>query len=152
MEIYRDFIKLFSCFPNFYVISATVTTCVALPLYLLVLVVLFKSRKMDIFDGVFFQLVLILGVIDILSISHIYIFVKLPALGMFFDFYKYVTESSPYFARYGHFVVTILSPCQFSGTTLTSLNRFTTLAFPMSPTLDRVREQLDPIFVIIFKF
>ena len=130
-DIYRELIKLFSCFPNLYHVSVTVTTCIALPLYVFVLFVLFKSRNLNAFDSTFYKLVQILGIFDILSVVHAYVFIKLAEFGKFYDFYVYFanTKELQLLVRYGQGAFMILSFCQFFGTTLTSLNALLPLLF-----------------------
>ena len=157
--MYREFIKLFSCFPRMYQIITIVSVPFAIPFYAFMLFVLFKSRNDQRFNGVFYRLVLILGVLDLLSIVHTYFFLKFPEVGNNFvlDFYMNVfdlnldknlsfssskqlhnfgrNEQCPpsfrcvFLAWYGYFSLLSIGMCQNIGITMTSLNRFTALAF-----------------------
>ena len=92
--LYRAFIKHFSCFPRIYNLTALCTIFFAVPFYIFMLFVLYKSRKIQPFDSVFYRLIFILGVIDLLSIGHMYFFLKLPNTGNLYLFYKAVFDLS----------------------------------------------------------
>ena len=152
MIVYTKFIRLFSCYPNMYSTSVYMLFFYAIPIYILVLIVLYKNRKIEPFDSIFFQnLVLPLGIVDILQVAHSYAFAKFPAFGWFSDFYIRVANitqavdgiylQSPegeLFPSYGQFSAYTFGLCQYFGITLTSLNRFMALKLIASPVNDMV--------------
>ena len=170
MSIYRDFIKQFSCFPRIYTVSSAVTILLAIPFYIFTLFVLSKSRKIEPFNSVFYRLVFILGIVDLLYIGHAYIFVKLPETGFILGTYAQLLDvdidSDTYrrsgqdyhidscqksrchfLATYGVMVMLSFGMCQYIGITMTSFNRFTALAFYASPRQAKVRFYFRVLFL-----
>ena len=167
MSIYREFVKQFSCHPNLLHLTSGVTIFFATPFYLFLLFILLKNRKIEPYDSVFYRLIFLLGVIDLLSIAHTYFFLKLTEFPMFLAFYRGVFEMNSEneaieyeeldcrkssrcraLATYGHVAVLMLGTCQYIGITMTSLNRFTALAFTFSPLQTKVRVSVDHKFQI----
>ena len=154
MNIFLKFVRLFSCYPNVVVISSAQTLFYGIPVYILLLIVLIKYRKIGPFDSIFYYLFTILGFIDILQITHLYFFVKLPSFGYLTEFFvKYAnisifknrthpTMDSPgshVLPSYASLMVYGLAFLQYFGISLLSLNRFTCLAFPFSSRLEQVQ-------------
>ena len=134
------------CIPNLLKFSLF-TTFYAMPFYILVLIVLYRRRKIEPFDSPFFKIVFIMGIVDIIYIVHMYAFVKLPFIAIFKDFYKNAlhwshTNGHPgqnktlwnvWPSYYGFAMVQAFGMGQYFGISMTSLNRFMALAFVMSP-------------------
>ena len=157
MGIYRQLIMNFSCFPNSFSVITVATLCFGIPIYIAMLVVLWRNRKTKPFDSLFYRLVFILGILDVLTVSNFYIFIKFPAFGFFLRFYENFlnmeeVDADDYIkmrclrnfgcralAHYANFSTTVLGVLQIIGTTLISLNRFTALAFVTSSRHEMVR-------------
>ena len=89
--LFGFFIRPFACFPNFFLISSTMTVFFALPFYILTLVVIYRNSKIKPLDSLFFRLVLLLGIVDILQVVTIYLVVKAPGFGLFPGFYRFAS-------------------------------------------------------------
>ena len=126
---------------NLVKISTATTVGFAIPFYILILTVLYKRRKVEPLNSTFFRIVSILGVVDVIYISHMYGLIKFPYFGFFYSFYTNVMNFQHgikwlFWPNYTFFVVISFGLCQNFGITMTSLNRFTVLAFVMQPNYE----------------
>ena len=156
MESLLKLLRLFACHPNLYRTSICVTLVYALPIYILMLVVLLKNRKVEPFDSPFYRQVSLLGFVDILQVIQTYIFLKFPAFGTFSEFYtthshvasencngewqtyQKCSGSSEVLPNIAVFLLFLLGDGQYFGITLMSVNRFLAIAFPLSSVHNNV--------------
>ena len=94
MTILSTIIRPISC--NYWILMSCMTLIYATPFYAFVLIVLFRNRKSQNFNSIFYRIVFIMGIVDLLYIIHYYALVKLPAVGAFFDFYVRFARVPPY--------------------------------------------------------
>lgn len=104
---------------------------ISVPFYILFLLCILINRRKEPFNSTFFTLCLSLGVADIATLIHSYVFVKTPGWSWGHVFWVTYGSRGSFLALYSNALMWGLALAQHIGVLLIAINRFTAIALSL---------------------